>query len=78
MFCFLIDEFIVFIVNIFLFFLVNDIVRVCIGMVFVSLMIIVYIWYFYGKKKMKIDWDFVLCLLIFYDLKRNMYWRFYF
>ncbi|XP_068707343.1 cation channel sperm-associated auxiliary subunit beta-like [Montipora foliosa] len=54
-FCSLTDEFIVFIVNTPLPFPVNDIVRACTGMAFASLMIIVYIRYFHGKKKMKTD-----------------------
>ena len=54
-FCSLTDEFIVFIVNAPLPFPVKDVVRACTAVAFASLLIIVYIRYFHGKKKMKTD-----------------------
>ena len=54
-FCFLTDEFLVFVVDTPLPFPVNDVVRACTAMGFASLLFIVYIRHFYGKKKMKND-----------------------
>ena len=52
-FCALNDEFIVYVVDTPLPFPVNDVVRACTGMGFVSLLFIVYVRHFHGKKKMK-------------------------
>lgn len=54
-FCSLTDEFLVFVVDTPLPFPVNDVVRACTGMGFASLLFIVYIRHFHGKKKMKND-----------------------
>ena len=49
------DEFMVFVVDTPLPFPVNDVVRACTGMGFASLLFIVYMRHFHGKKKMKND-----------------------
>ena len=49
------DEFVVFVVDTPLPFPVNDVVRACTGMGFASLLFIVYMKHFHGKKKMKND-----------------------
>lgn len=54
-FCALTDEFMVFVVDTPLPFPVNDVVRACTGMGFASLLFVVYMRHFHGKKKMKND-----------------------
>lgn len=54
-FCALTDEFMVYVVDTPLSFPVNDIVRACTGMGFVTLLFVVFIRHFHGKKKMKND-----------------------
>lgn len=54
-FCTLTDEFMVFVVDTPLPFPVNDVVRACTGMGFASLLFVVYMRHFHGKKKMKND-----------------------